>query len=117
MEDKVHESFRKMALSLPGMIESISYGTPSFKLKDKLLARFHEDGVSLVLKMDFETRDFHMQINPDTYYITDHYKKYPYVLVRLHNIDFEELKGHMQRIWKSNASKRLMKEFENMKFL
>lgn len=113
MEDNVHESFRKMALSLPGMIESITYGTPSFKLKDKLLARFHEDGESLVLKMDFETRDFHMQINPDSYYITDHYIKYPFVLVKLYNIDFEELKGHLHRIWRLSASKRLLKAYEN----
>lgn len=113
MEDQVHESFRKMALSIPGVIESKSYGTPSFKIKDKLLARFHEDGESLVLKMDLETRDFHIQINPETYYITDHYKQYPYVLVRLHKVDFEELKGHLLRIWTSIASKRLLKAYKN----
>ncbi len=113
MKDPVHELFRKLALSLPAMIESVSYGTPSFKLKDKMLARFHQDGISLVLKMDFETRDFLMQVNSDTYYITEHYKNYPYLLVRLHNADFEELKGHLQRIWKANAPKKLLKEFEN----
>jgi hypothetical protein len=90
-------------------IESVSYGTPSFKLKDKLIARFHQDGVSLVLKTDFETRDFLMQVNPKAYYITNHYKNYPYVLVRLDEVDLEELNGHLKRIWKSHAFKKLLR--------
>ncbi|WP_199620760.1 MmcQ/YjbR family DNA-binding protein [Paenibacillus alkalitolerans] len=112
MEPQFFESFRKMALSLPGVAESVSYGTPSFKLKDKLLARFHEDEASLVLKMDFETRDFLLRVNPETYYITDHYKNYPYVLVRMRNADLKELNGHLQRIWKSHATKKLLQTFE-----
>jgi hypothetical protein len=114
MDQNVFESFRRMALSLPGMIESVSYGTTSFKLKDKILARFHEDGSSLVLKMDFETRDLFIQVNPQTYYVTDHYKNYPYILVRMDHVDWEELNGHLHRIWKSQASKKLLKEFEEM---
>ncbi|XID94893.1 MmcQ/YjbR family DNA-binding protein [Paenibacillaceae bacterium WGS1546] len=106
------EAFRKMILSLPGMAESVSYGTPSFKLKDKLLARFHEDGETLVLKTDFETRDFLMSVDSNTYYITDHYKNYPYVLVRMSSVDMEELAGHVRSLWKSLAPKKLLKEYE-----
>lgn len=114
MEHPLLTSIRPIALSLPGTVESKSYGTPSFKVKDKLLARFHEDGVSLVLKMDFETRDFLMQVNPQTYFITDHYKNYPYVLVRLSDVDLEELKGHMFQTWKSLATKKLLSQYEEM---
>ncbi|MDF2650988.1 MAG: hypothetical protein K0Q73_6793 [Paenibacillus sp.] len=112
MEHNVHKAFRMVALSLPGMIESVSYGTSSFKLKDKLLARFHEDGESLVLKMDFETRDFLLQVNSETYFITDHYKNYPYVLVRLNEVHLEELRGHLLKIWKSHAPKKLLAQLE-----
>lgn len=112
MKHKAFESFRQMALSLPGMIESISYGTPSFKTNKKLIARFHEDGESLVIKMDFETRDFLLQVNPSIYFITDHYRNYPYVLVKINNVELEELKGHLQRVWKSIATKKQLKEYE-----
>lgn len=112
MKPNAFESFRRMALSLPGVVEGISYGTPSFKVKDKLLARFHEDGTSLVLKMDFETRDFLMQVNEKSYYITDHYKNYPYVLVRINDAEMEELRGHLIRTWKSLAAKKLLQEYE-----
>ncbi|TYP73231.1 MmcQ/YjbR family DNA-binding protein [Paenibacillus methanolicus] len=104
------ESIRQIALSLPGVAESVSYGTPSFKLKDKLLARFHEDGVNLVLKMDADTRDFYMQANPERYYITDHYRGYPYVLVRLSEVDLDELTGHFRQLWKEHAPKKLLRQ-------
>lgn len=114
MEQNVFEQFRSIALSLPGMVESITHGTPSFKLKDKLLARFHQDGKSLALKTDFDTRDFLLQAHPDVYYITDHYKDYPYILVRMSAADMEELKGLVHRTWKSLAPKKLLLEYEKL---
>ncbi|MBD2868253.1 MmcQ/YjbR family DNA-binding protein [Paenibacillus arenilitoris] len=112
MEHNRFEAFRRMALSFPGVVEAVSYGTPSFKLKDKQLARFHEDGVSLVLKMDMETRDFVLQAEPVVYSMPDHYKKYPYVLVKLAEADMDELKGHFLRSWRANAPKKLLREHE-----
>jgi hypothetical protein len=113
LNKKQFEAVREIALSLPGIVESVSYGTPSFKLKDKLLARFHEDGESLVLKMDVETRDMMLQMNPQVYSITDHYLKYPYVLVKLHNADLADLKGHFQAAWRQIAPKRMIKELDS----
>jgi hypothetical protein len=63
--------------------------------------------------MDFETRDFLMQVNPEAYFITDHYKNYAYVLVRLIDIDLEDFKSHLIRIWKTHAPKKLLKELED----
>jgi NTP pyrophosphatase (non-canonical NTP hydrolase) len=64
--------------------------------------------------MDFDTRDFLMQVNPEAYYITDHYKNYPYVLVRLQHADLEDLKGHLLRTWRSTAPKKLIRELDNI---
>ncbi|MFB9326384.1 MmcQ/YjbR family DNA-binding protein [Paenibacillus aurantiacus] len=111
METK--EAIRQIALSLPGVAESVSYGTPSFKLKDKMLARLHEDGQCLVLKMDVETRDFFLQANPETYYITDHYRGYPYVLVRLAGVDLDELRSHFRKLWTEHAPKKLLRQFSS----
>jgi hypothetical protein len=46
-----------------------------------------------------------MPLNPETYYITDHYKNYPYALVRLDEVDLEDLKGHFLRVWREHAQK------------
>ena len=74
---------RKMALSMEGVEESTSYGTAAFKIRGKLIARLKEDGESLVVGTTFEQRDEMIATEPETYYITDHYLNYPWVLVRM----------------------------------
>ncbi len=71
-ETVTFETVRKIAFILPGVEESTSYGTPAFKVKGKLFARQHQDGVSLVIKVDVEDREILMEADPETFYITDH---------------------------------------------
>ena len=75
-----------MGLALPDVEESTSYGTPALKVKEKLFARLREDAESLVVAMDFDQRDELLSADPDTYYITDHYLKYKWILVRLSRV-------------------------------
>ena len=72
-----------MALDFPHVEEGTSYGTPALKVKGKLFVRPREDPHSLVIKMPFEQREELMAADPETYYITDHYRDYPWMLVRL----------------------------------
>ena len=81
-----------MALSLDGVEESTSYGTAAFKIGGKLIARLKEDGESLVVGTTFEERDEMIATEPETYYITDHYLKYPWVLVRLAKVHPEAMR-------------------------
>lgn len=83
---------RKMALMLDGVEESTSYGTAAFKIRGKLIARLKEDGESLVVGTTFEEREEMMRAEPETYYITDHYLKYPWVLVRLPEVHPDALR-------------------------
>ena len=76
----------KLGLLLPGAEESTSYGTPALKVHGQLFARWKEDRESLVLRCEFGAREELMAADPETYYITDHYLKYPYVLVRLSRV-------------------------------
>jgi len=98
---------RKLALALPSVEEGTSYGTPAFHLRGKYLARLLENGDTLVLRMDYDMRDLMLQCEPDVYYITDHYRDYPLVLVRLAAIDPTELYEHLQRAWLACAPKKL----------
>jgi len=83
---------RKMALRLEGVEESTSYGTAAFKIRGKLIARLKEDGESLVVGTTFEEREEMMAADPETYYITDHYLNYPWVLVRLSRVHPDALR-------------------------
>ncbi|HEY2871565.1 MAG TPA: MmcQ/YjbR family DNA-binding protein [Reyranella sp.] len=90
-------TIRKVALSFPGVEESTSYGTPAFKLRKKLLVRLHQDGASLVLKVGDATRDHLLQADPDTFFITDHYRGYPYVLAHLDRLSPDDLRKLIER--------------------
>ena len=85
------ETVCELARELPGAEESTSYGTPAFKVKGKLFARFHQDGESLVVSVDFDEREEMMKADPEKFYITDHYRNYPWILVRLSKARPDEL--------------------------
>jgi len=98
-------AIRKVAASLPGVEEGTSYGTPAFRFKKKLIARLHQDGKSLVLKVGDATRHHLLQADSDTFFITDHYRGYPYVLAHLDRLTTTDLRKLLQRA--IEASSRL----------
>lgn len=77
---------RRIALAFPNVEEGTSYGTPALKVKGKLFVRLREDPDSLVIKMPFDQRAELMAADPETYYITDHYRDYQWMLVRLSKV-------------------------------
>jgi hypothetical protein len=91
---------RKFALALQNVEEGTSYGTPAFKVDGKLIARLKEDGESLVVGTTFEEREEMMAAEPETYYITDHYLKYPWVLVHLSKVHPDALQDLLSRSWR-----------------
>jgi hypothetical protein len=99
---------RKLALALPGVEEGTSYGTPAFKVRGKLLARLREDGETLVLRVGFDLRDLLMNADPETFFVTDHYLGYPYVLVRLPRVARTRLRDVLEDAWKHSAPKTLL---------
>jgi hypothetical protein len=86
------DDVRAVGLAMPGVEDGTSYGTPALKIKGKLLVRLREDLDSIVLPMPFEAREALMAEDPETYYITDHYREYEYVLVRLARLQTEQLR-------------------------
>ena len=78
---------KRLLLDLPGVAEGRSYGFPAFLLKGHFLARFRDDDTVLVLKLaSIPDRQFLMQMNPQAFFFTEHYRNYPAVLVRLAEI-------------------------------
>jgi hypothetical protein len=88
---------RKLAMSLKNVEEGTSYGTPAFKVDGKLIARLWEDGETLVIGTTLEEREEMMAAEPETYYITDHYLKYPWILVRLSRVHPDALRDLLNR--------------------
>jgi hypothetical protein len=107
------DTVRQLALALPGVEERTSYGTTAFKVGGKLFARFHQDGESLAVKVEFAAREVLMGVNPRTFYITDHYRCWPWMLVRVSSVDADELRGLLEDAWRRLAPKRLLATWES----
>lgn len=104
------EELRKIVLALPGVEEGPCYGTPGFRVRKKLLARLWEDGETLVLKVDPYARESLLRLQPETFFLTDHYSGYPYVLVRLKQIEPSQLGELLEAAWRAAAPKKLLEQ-------
>ncbi len=106
------QTVRRLLLALPGVEEGPCYGTPGFRVRGKFLARLREDGETLVVKCGDDERDFRMQADPATFFITDHYRGYPTVLVRLATVRAPDLRDLLEHAWRRSAPKRLVAPYE-----
>ena len=102
----VFETVRRLALALPGAEEGSSYGTPAFKVRGKLFARLHQDGESLVLRCEPEVRGAMMAAKPDLLFLTDHYRDYPWVLLRFEKAPEAELTTLLEEAHACATSRR-----------
>lgn len=104
------DDLRDLMRTLPGAVEGTSYGTPAFRVRGKYLCRMHEDGTSLVLKVDDPIeREGLLALQPDPYYLTDHYVGTTLLLVRLSAIEVGDIRDVIERAWRRLASKRDLK--------
>jgi hypothetical protein len=97
------ELVRRLALELPDVQEGAIHGHPSWELRGKLLAcravHTSTEPDSLLVKIAPGERTQLLAAEPETYYVTDHYRKHPVVLVRLAEIDRRSLQEILRRSW------------------
>ncbi len=107
------DDVRKIALAWPEVEDGTSYATPALKVRKKLLVRLREDGDSLVMPgVPPEERDMLVASQPKVFYFTDHYKDYPYVLIRLSKAKRATVEPLLRRQWRVLASKAAVREFD-----
>jgi hypothetical protein len=106
------EAVRKMALALDNVEEGTSYGTPAFKVRGAFMARLRPELDALVVPMSIEDRGELIAADPETYFITDHYLNYPYVLVNLARVHPDAMRDLLRAAWRSAAAKPANKRRE-----
>ncbi|HEX2594205.1 MAG TPA: hypothetical protein VHL34_22075 [Rhizomicrobium sp.] len=105
--------FTKIALSFPEAHEKSSYGNPAIFIAKKFFTRWRKEEDSIVWIVDgMDERDHLLEIDPKTYFITEHYRDYPSVLVRAEKIDATMLKKMLERRWRKIAPKTLVKQVD-----
>lgn len=108
-----YDEVRAFAFRLPGVADGTAYGRPCLKAHGKFLTRLFEDGESLVCPaVPFDERDMLVEAEPDTFHFTDHFRNYPYVLVRLAHAHPGTVERLVVRQWRATAPKTVLKAWD-----
>ena len=97
------------AIGLPGVAIGAHYGTPSLAVAGKQFAGWRDGALSLRIPM--EQKEFLLDVAPEIYFETDHYKGWPWLLIRLDVISDDELTQRLVEAWKFRAPKKLAATF------
>ena len=117
---------RRIALALPETEERESRGLRQWRVKDKLfvwerplrrsdlqaLGPEAPDGPILGARVEhLVAKEALLADDPDVFFTTPHFDGYPAVLVRLHEIDLDDLHEVIVEAWLNRAPKRLAREY------
>jgi hypothetical protein len=120
------EDVRRIALGLPETAERDSWGTPSWRVKDKsfawerplrrgdieaLGADAPEGPILGVRVPDLGAKEAVLASDPDVYFTIPHFDGYPAVLVLLGEIVVEELEQLLAEAWLCRAPKKLAQQY------
>ena len=77
------DTVTEIARAFPDVERVTKYdGSPVLKVHGSFVAG-QAEADTLVVRVDFDQRVWLLEDAPDTYYVTDYYRKYPVVLARL----------------------------------
>lgn len=106
------DDVRELALSLPATTEKPSYGTPGFRVRDRLFARIREEGVLVLWRESEEEKEALVEAESGKFFTTPHYDGYPNILIRLGAVDREELAELVEESWRLRAPESLVEQLD-----
>ncbi len=120
------DDVRRIALAMPEAGEALAWGTPAWRVKDKMfvwerplrktdlkaLGDAAPDGPILGARTEhLGAKEAFLQDDPDVFFTTPHFDGYPAVLIQLEKIDCDVLEEVIVEAWLARAPKRLVKEY------
>jgi len=99
------------AAGLPEAAPGTSYGTPALQVRGKMFVRIKEADI-LVVMCALEEKTMLIELAPEFYFETAHYKGWPAMLVRLDVIGDRDLTERLIAAWRQKAPKRLATSFK-----
>ena len=120
------DDVRRIALSLPDTIEDPNRFAFSVLNKGKhkgvvwvWLERIHpkkarvpNPAVIAVTVSDLHEKDLLLAAHPDRYFTEPHYNGYPAIMVRLADVDLDEIQGLIENAWACAAPANLVESFK-----
>jgi hypothetical protein len=104
------EMVRAMGLTLPDVKAATKYdGSPILKVGGSFMAGLathpSAEPDALVVRHGFEERERLIEDAPETYYLTEYYRRYPIILARLSRIEPDALRDLLSVSWRLTVAK------------
>jgi hypothetical protein len=107
------DDVRRVCLSLPAVAEKPYNRLASFRVRSKLFLRVHELPDTVFLRCaGIGERDELLLAEPGKFFITPHYEGYPGILLRLSQVDLDELTELVTEAWRTCAPARLRTAYD-----
>lgn len=104
-----------LIMALPGAEHGTAYGHPCWRIAGKFLTRLRAEDDSLALDVgSVERRDMLVEVDPEVFHITDHYRAYAYALIRIERVDPDWLRAELVSRWRKVAPAKLRKAHPEM---
>ena len=98
------DDVRRIALSLPHVEESTSYGHPAFKVQGRSFVNQSREDEAIYLPCPQDEVDLLLRARPEVYFQTPHYEGWG-ILLRLDAADENELAGALEDAYANARAK------------
>ena len=106
------ERAARLAADLPQVEIALWYGKPALKVAGKGFVGSGRVEGAIALPCPLESKAHLIETQPGIFFETDHYKGWPWLLVRLDPIDDETLRHRIEVAWMLKAPRKLVRQFE-----
>ena len=96
---------------LPDVTIGTTYGAPAVRARDKAFASIKEANC-MVLNCGHEQKAFLLELAPESYWVTEHFRYWPGLMVRLDTVTDHELKGRLIEAWKQRMTRKQIAAYE-----
>lgn len=103
---------RKIALSLPDAEERETWGTPTFRVRNKIFVMFSEGGKEAWIKSTSDEQQALVAMDPQTFFFPPYVGPSGWIGVRIRTVDRGELEELVTEAWRLTAPKRLVSAFD-----
>ena len=94
-----YDEFAAIALALPEVEEKVGRHEIDLHRKGRHIARLRDKGTTLAIRVPWELHDELLGAEGTKFFKTDHYTRYPYVLIKVEELDDSEAKSLLSESW------------------
>ena len=106
------DTIRRLALALPEAEERETWGTPTFRVSNKIFAMFAEGGSEVWVKSTFDEQRALVAMDETTFFFPPYVGPTGWVGVRFRTVDRSEMEELLLEAWRLTAPKRLVHAFD-----